>query len=74
MDAAYDASAIVAQSKALGHVPLIDPNFRGKHDLKIERNTEVARRKLINIADPAAILYKFRTMVVGLRLKLRFSW
>lgn len=75
MDAAYDASAIVAHSKALGHVPLIDPNFRGKHDLKIERNTEVARRRLINIADPAAILYNFRTMVerINARLKDEFG-
>lgn len=75
MDAAYDASAIVAHSKALGHVPLIDPNFRGKHDLKIERNTEVTRRRLINIADPAAILYNFRTMVerINARLKDEFG-
>jgi hypothetical protein len=31
MDSAYDAAATAAQSVALGHVPLIDRNFRAQH-------------------------------------------
>jgi hypothetical protein len=36
MDAAYDAEAIHAESAALGHVPIIDPNLRSA-TLKAER-------------------------------------
>ncbi len=75
MDAAYDAAAIFAQSKTLGHVPLIDPNFRGQHDVKAEWATEVARRKLIDMPDPDDALYNFRTMVerINARLKDEFG-
>jgi hypothetical protein len=36
MDAAYNAAAIAAQYKALGHLPLIDRNFRGQREAKAE--------------------------------------
>jgi hypothetical protein len=38
MDSAYDAPEIVAKSRALGHVPIIDPNPRrgGKADAEAE--------------------------------------
>ena len=38
MDSAYDAPEIAAKSRALGHVPIIDPNPRrgGKADAEAE--------------------------------------
>ena len=76
MDAAYDAGAIANQSKALGHVALIDRNFRGQHEAKAECAEEVARMKLIAMPDPDDRLYDFRTMVerVNGRLKDEFGW
>jgi hypothetical protein len=75
MDAAYDAAAIAKQSKALGHVPLIDRNFRGQHEAKAECAEEVARMKFIAMPDPDDALYDFRTMVerVNGRLKDEFG-
>jgi hypothetical protein len=75
MDAAYDAAAIDKQSKALGHVPLIDPNFRGQHEAKAECAAEVARMKFIRLPDTDDKLYDFRTMVerVNARLKDEFG-
>ena len=49
MDSAYDAAAIAAQSVALGHVPLIDRNFRAQHEAKTECAEEVARMKFIHM-------------------------
>ena len=73
MDAAYDAAAVARQSKALGHVPLIDRNFRGQHEAKTECAEEVARMKRIGLPDDA--LYDFRTMAerVNARLKDEFG-
>ena len=34
MDAAYDAAAIHDQSRALGHAPIVDRNFRANHEGK----------------------------------------
>jgi len=75
MDAAYDAAAIAKQSKTLGHVPLIDRNFRGQHEAKAECAEEVARMKFIAMPDPDDTLYDFRTMVerVNGRLKDEFG-
>ena len=75
MDAAYDAAAIFARSEALGHVAVIDPNFRAQHDLKAEWALECARRKLIAMPDSDDALYNFRTMVerVNARLKDEFG-
>jgi hypothetical protein len=75
MDAAYDAAAINAQSKALGHVPLIDRNFRAQNEAKAECAEEVARMKLAGMPDPDDKLFDFRTMAerVNARLKDEFG-
>jgi len=75
MDAAYDAAAIHAKSEALGHQPIIDPNYRAQHETKAEWAKEVERMKFINIPDPDDVIYDFRTMVerVNARLKDEFG-
>ena len=75
MDAAYDAVAISARSEALGHVAVIDPNFRAQHELKADWALECARRKFISMPDPDDVLYDFRTMVerINARLKDEFG-
>jgi hypothetical protein len=75
MDSAYDAAAIAKQSEVLGHVALIDRNFRGQHEAKAECAGEVARMKFIGMSDPDDRLYDFRTMVerVNGRLKDEFG-
>ena len=75
MDAAYDAHAIADHSRALGHVPIIDRNFRAQHEAKIECAEELARMKLIHMPDPDDVLYDFRTMAerVNGRLKDEFG-
>jgi hypothetical protein len=42
MDAAYDAEIIDRHSKALGHAPLIDRNFRSQHEARLMRATSSA--------------------------------
>src|SRR5271166_560182 len=75
MDAAYDAAAIHHHSKALGHAPIIDRNFRAQHDAKAEWAKEVERMKLIHMPDPDDVIYDFRTMAerVNARLKDEFG-
>jgi hypothetical protein len=75
MDAAYDAAAIKDRSKALGHVPIIDCNFRVQNQLKAEWEQEVERMKFIHMSDPDDAIYNFRTMVerVNARLKDEFG-
>ncbi len=75
IDAAYDAAALAAQNKTLGHLPLIDRNFRGQREVKAECAEEVARIKLIGLPDPDNALCDFRTMVerVNARLKDEFG-
>ena len=51
MDAAYDAAAIHDQSRALGHAPIVDRNFRADHQAKAECGREVERLKLIHMPD-----------------------
>jgi hypothetical protein len=63
MDSAYDAAATAAPSVALGHVLLIDRNFRAQHEAKSECVEEVARMKFIHLPDPDDVLYDFLTMV-----------
>jgi hypothetical protein len=75
MDAAYDAAAIHDHSKTLGHVPIIDRNFRAQHEVKAEWEREVERMKFIHMPDPDDVIYSFRTMVerVNARLKDEFG-
>jgi Transposase DDE domain/Transposase domain (DUF772) len=75
MDAAYDAAAIHAQSRALGHAPIVDRNFRADHQAKAEWGREVERMKLIHMPDFDDPIYDFRTMAerVNARLKDEFG-
>ena len=75
MDSAYDAAAIHERSQALGHAPVIDPNFRADHEAKAEWGREVERLKLIHMPDFDDVIYDFRTMVerVNARLKDEFG-
>ena len=75
MDAAYDAAAIHAHSRALGHAPIVDRNFRADHQAKAEWGREVERLKLIHMPDFDDLIYDFRTMAerVNARLKDEFG-
>ena len=75
MDAAYDAAAIHDYSKALGHTPIIDRNFRAQHEAKAEWAKQVERMKLIHMPDPDDVIFNFRTLAkrVNARLKDEFG-
>ena len=75
MDAAYDAEGIHQHSHTLGHVAVIDPNYRADSARKQEWAAEVKRRKLINMPDFDDLIYDFRTMAerVNARLKDEFG-
>jgi Transposase domain (DUF772)/Transposase DDE domain len=75
MDAAYDAVAIHEKSRALGHAPIVDRNFRADHEAKAEWGREVERLKLIHMPDFDDEIYDFRTMAerVNARLKDEFG-
>src|ERR1700690_877110 len=75
MDAAYDAAAIHDHSKALGHAPIINRNFRAQHEAKAEWAKEVERMKLIHMRDPDDVIFDFRTLAerVNARLKDEFG-
>ena len=75
MDAAYDAESIHQRSDALGHVAVIDPNYRADTALKEEWAAEVKRCALINMPDCDDLIYDFRTMAerVNARLKDEFG-
>jgi hypothetical protein len=47
----------------LGHVPVVDINFRANADLKAEHQAEAKRRALIHLPYPNRAIYNFRTMV-----------
>ena len=75
MNSAYDAAAIHDQSRALGHAPIVDRNFRADHQGKAEWGREVERLKLIHMPDFDDRIYDFRTMAerVNARLKDEFG-
>src|SRR5512147_1612506 len=75
MDSAYDAAKIIEHSRHLGHVPVVDINFRANADLKAEHQAEAKRRALIHLPDPDRAIYNFRTMVerINARLKDEFG-
>ena len=75
MDSAYDAAAIHAHSRALGHVPLIDTNPRRDKALKEELANERKRCKAANFQPPEAQRYHERSTVerVNGRLKDEFG-
>jgi hypothetical protein len=74
MDAAYDAPQIKAHSRALGHVPIIDPNPRSKAK-KEELEAEVKRRKKANYTVAEDNRYNERSTVerVNGRIKDEFG-
>jgi hypothetical protein len=75
MDSAYAARTIVEHGRSLGHVPVVDPNFRTHPDLKAEARAEIARRAFIHMPDPGHLIYNFRTMAerINARLKDEFG-
>jgi len=75
MDSAYDAAGIINYSRFLGHVPIVDLNFRAATDIKEQHEAEIKRREFIHQTDPDRILYRFRTMVerINARLKDEFG-
>ena len=75
MDSAYDAAAIHERSRALGHEPIIDRNFRADLEAKAEWGREAERMKLIHMPDCDDVIYDFRTMAerVNARLKDEFG-
>jgi len=74
MDAAYDAPQIKAHSRALGHVPIIDPNPRSKAR-KEELEAEIRRRKEANYTLAEDRRYNERSTVerVNGRIKDEFG-
>jgi hypothetical protein len=75
MDAAYDAEVLHQHSRTLGHVAVIDPNYRADRARKEEWAAEVKRRRLVNMPDFDDLIYDFRTMAerVNARLKDEFG-
>ena len=59
MDSAYNAPEIFEQSRALGHVPIIDANPR--RDGKATIETEKRARKVLNYALAEEIRYNQRS-------------
>ncbi len=74
MDAAYDAPQIEAHSRALGHVPIINPNPRSKAK-KEELEAETKRRKKVNYTAAEDKRYNERSTVerVNGRIKDEFG-
>lgn len=75
MDAAYDVPGIIAHSKSLGHVPLIDKNPRRDKALADELEAESKRQKLLNWAPAEKARYNERTTAerANARLKDEFG-
>lgn len=75
MDSAYDAARLIDHSLSLGHIPVVDINFRADADGKAEQHAEARRRALIHMPDPEEAVYNFRTMVerINARLKDEFG-
>jgi hypothetical protein len=75
MDAAYDAPGIIAHSKSLGHIPLIDKNPRRDKALAEELKAESKRQKLLNLEQAEKTRYNERTTAerANARLKDEFG-
>jgi transposase len=74
-DSAYDAQAIHAYIRGLGHIPLIDVHPRSDQALKAELQAEGKRQKLLNFNYAEDVRYNERTTVerVNARLKDEFG-
>jgi hypothetical protein len=75
MDSAYDVPGIIAHSKSLGHVPLIDKNPRRDKTLAEELKAESKRQKLLSLESAEKIRYNERTTAerANARLKDEFG-
>jgi hypothetical protein len=75
MDSAYDAAAIHAHSRGLGHVPIIDAHPHGSQERKAELADEEKRHRLLRLPAAEQIRYHERTTVerVNARLKDEFG-
>lgn len=75
MDSAYDAAAIDAHSRALGHVPIIDVHPHGSAERKAELAAEEKRCRLLGLPAAKDVRYRERTTVerVNARLKDEFG-
>ena len=75
LDSAYDAAAIKAHSRSLGHVPLIDVNPRRNQTLQTERQRERLAETRANYREAGAARYRERTTVERVfgRLKDEFG-
>jgi len=75
MDSAYDAEAIGAHSKRLGHVPIIDVNPRRDAVLRASLAQERVARATLNLQYPEDVRFRERTAVERVfgRLKDEFG-
>lgn len=75
MDAAYDVPGIIAHSKDLGHVPLIDQNPRRNLAQKEEMEGEAKARQVLNWTPAETVRYHVRTTAerANSRLKDEFG-
>ena len=75
MDSAYDAAAIHAHSRGLGHVPIVDAHPRGSPERKAELATEEKRCRLLGLPTAEEARYRERTTVerANARLKDEFG-
>ncbi len=71
MDAAYDAEIIRQHSRTLGHVAVIDPNYRADHARKEQWAAGAKRRRLINTPDSDDVIYDFRTIAERVNAQLK---
>lgn len=75
MDSAYDIPSIIAHSRKLGHVPLIDTNPRRDKELQEEKRNENKARRTLNWKPAEANRYNVRTTAerANSRLKEEFG-
>jgi hypothetical protein len=75
MDSAYDAQAIHAHSRSLGHIPLIDAHPRRDQARKAELQAEEKHRKVLGCPSAEDLRYRERITVerVNARLKDEFG-
>ena len=75
MDSAYDAAAIGAHSRNLGHIPIIDAQPRGTTEQVAALRAEEKRRSLLGLTTAEQLRYRERTTVerINARLKDEFG-
>jgi hypothetical protein len=75
MDAAYDVPGVIAYSKLLEHIPLIDKNPRRDKVLAEELRAEDKRQELLNLKTAEKVRYNERTTAerANARLKDEFG-